>query len=154
MHIEHREINEYFFGNAFSADDLFRDLSPETQKSLDTIKEEKHFKKNELVFANGQTPVFIYFLLHGDAQIFGNPKLDGKVLTRSVEPREILGLTEAIAGLPYETSVQTVSPCLFECIRCDDFIHFLQNEPESCFCFLQMLSTNIQKIYQLFARQQ
>lgn len=153
MLIEQQSISEYFFGNAFSADSLFCDLSPETEQALTAIKEKKQFPMNEIVFASGQVPCCIYFLLKGKAQMFANLELSEKNLVRSIAPDEILGLTEAIANLPYETSVKTLMPCLFECIGRDDFIRFLQTEPEACFRLLQILGANIQKIYQLFARQ-
>ncbi|MEP6900482.1 MAG: Crp/Fnr family transcriptional regulator [Actinomycetota bacterium] len=153
MLIEHQAISEYFFGNVFSADSLFCDLSPKIAQSLTAIKQKKRFTKNEIVFASGELPGCIFFLLMGEAQMLSSAKLTGKNLVRSIEPDEILGLTEAIANLPYETLLKTVTPCLFECIQSDDFFRFLQNEPEVCFRLLQRLGANLQKVYQLFARQ-
>lgn len=153
MLIEHQTISEYFFGNTFFAEDLFRDLSPETQRHLNSIKQTKNFAKNEIVFADEELPSAIYFLIKGKAQISENNRLTEKNLVRSIKSNEILGLTEAITNLSYKTSVKTVSPCHFEYIRCEDLIRFLQNEPEVCFRLLQILGANFQKIYQLFARQ-
>jgi CRP-like cAMP-binding protein len=154
MLIEQQTISECFFGNAFSADRLFCGLSPKPQQLLTAIKQKKRFKKEATVFASGELPRCIYFLLEGKAQMFTKIASPEKNLVRSIMPPEILGLTEAITNLPYETSLKTVTPCLFECIERGDFIRFLQNEPEACFRLLQMLGTNIHKIYQLFARGQ
>ncbi len=151
---EEQTISEYFFGNAFFADRLFCDLSLQTGQFLSSIKQKKQFKKEELVFAKGQRPCCIYFLCEGNAELFTNITPPEKNLIRAVEPDEILGLTEAITDLPYETNLKTLTPCLFECIERGDLIRFLQTEPEVCFCLLQMLGTNIQKFYQFLARGQ
>jgi CRP-like cAMP-binding protein len=145
---EHQANSECFFGNAFLADDLFYGLLPETQNSLLAVKQTKRFAKDELIFASGQMPCFVYFLKTGEAQVLYNA-----VVVRPVKRNEILGLTEAITNLPYETSVKALTPCLFECVRREDFIRFLQSEPETCFRLLQMLGANLQKVYQLFANQ-
>ena len=99
-------------------------------------------------------PCCIYFLCEGHAELFTNITPPEKNLIRAVEPNEILGLTEAITDLPYETNLKTLTPCLFECIERGDLIRFLQTEPEVCFCLLQLLSANIQKFYQFLARGQ
>lgn len=146
---KHQANSECFFGNEFLADDLFCGLSPETRNSLLAVKQTKRFAENEMVFAVGQMPCCIYILTTGEAQILYNAELLG----RSVKRNEILGLTEAITNLPYEISVECVAPCLFECIGRDDFIRFLQSEPEVCFRLLQMLGANLQKVYGLFTNQ-
>lgn len=145
---EHQANSEVFFGNAFLADDLFYGLSPETLHSLRALKQTKQFARDELIFAGGQMPCRIYFLTTGEAQI-----LDKAVFVRPLARNEILGLTEAIANLPYETSVKAVTQCSFECVGREDFMHFLQNEPEICFRLLQMIGTHLQKVYQRFANQ-
>ena len=142
---EHQANPEGFFGNAFLADDLFDGLPSETLHSLRAVKQTKQFAKDEVIFGGGQMPCCLYFLREGEAQILRNA-----VFVRPVKRNEILGLTEAITNLPYETSVKTVTPCLFECVRREDFIHFLQNEPETCFRLLQKLGANLQKVYQMF----
>lgn len=145
---KHQANSEYFFGNAFLADDLFCGLPSEIRNSLFAVKQTKQFAKNELIFAVGQMPCCIYILTTGEAQILYNA-----VFIRPVKQNEILGLTEAIANLPYEISVKAVAPCVFECVGRDDFIRFLQNEPEICFRLLQMLGANLQKVYQFFTNQ-
>jgi CRP-like cAMP-binding protein len=153
MLIKQQTISDYIFGNIFSADSLFRNLSPETGQSLTALKEKKQFQKEEIVFAGGELPCCIFFLLQGKAQMLGTAAPPEKNLVRSIAPNEILGLTEAITNQPYETSVKTITPCLFECIQSDDFFRFLQDEPEICFRLLQRLGANLQKVYQIFAHQ-
>jgi len=143
---EHQKISEQLFENAFPADDLFGSLSPEAEKKLRAVKQTRQFAKDEIIFADGQMPRAIYRLAEGKAGIFR----DAAKPVRPVGKNEILGLTEAVSNLPYEMSVKAVTPCSFEYIRREDFMNFLQTEPEICFRLLRMLGTNLQKIFRLF----
>lgn len=141
MFIERQKISEHFFNNALCAGDLFCGLPPEAEISLLTIKRERQFEKDETIFASGQMPCCIFILLEGKAQIIYQGA------TYSIKQNEILGLTETLSNLPYEISVKTLTPCRFECIRRDEFLAFLQTQPEICFRLLQRLGANLQKIY-------
>ena len=144
MLIEQRQISEQFFSSAFLADDLFSGLSTESQNSLLAVKTRQQFAENETIFAGGETPRGIFVLAAGEAEIFYH----GSRTVHPVRQNEILGLTEAVANLPYEISVRTTAPCRFEYIRREDFIAFLQAEPATCFRLLQMVGTNLHKLYQ------
>ena len=82
---EDQTISEYFFGNAFSADRLFCDLSPQTGQFLTAIKQKKRFKKEATVFAHGELPCCIYFLREGKAELVTNITPPERNLLRAVE---------------------------------------------------------------------
>ncbi|MBS1795568.1 MAG: cyclic nucleotide-binding domain-containing protein [Acidobacteria bacterium] len=147
-----QSITELFFGDAILADRLFRDLADETRQSLAAVTRTRRCGPEEIVFAKGELPSSIYLLIEGEAQTITEFADPGKNLVRPVERSEILGLTEAITNLPYETTLKTVTPCTFESIAGEDFAAFLQSEPEVCFRLLRLLGTNIHKIFRLFAR--
>lgn len=145
MLIETGTISDQFFGTAFLADDLFRSLAPEVEERLFAARRRKHFGANELIIARAEKPCLIYLLRQGTAQIVYHDEQPARLLAQN----EILGLTEALSNLPCEITVRTVSPCSFDCITHDDFLEFLQNEPEVCFRLLQILGTNLQKLFRL-----
>jgi CRP-like cAMP-binding protein len=146
MLIEQQKIPEEFFSSAFLADDLFSGLSADADALLRGGAEDKQFAENETIFATGEMPGGIYVLLEGAAEILYN----GGKPVHSVRRHEILGLTEAVANLPYKISAKAVSECRFECIPRDALLAFLQSEPKVCFRLLQLLGTNLHKVYQLF----
>lgn len=135
---------DYFF--QLSANRLFGDLARQSRKSLVAIKQTKQFPKGAHLFVAGDMPCCIYLLVKGKAQLFS----DDKNIVQFIEPDEIFGLTEAILNLPYEINAETLTPCLCACIEREEFIRFLQTEPEVCFRLAQMLGLNLQKSYQLF----
>jgi CRP-like cAMP-binding protein len=145
MLIENSTISDHFFGNAFLADDLLVSLSPAAEENLRAVTHRQEFGANETVFARGQTACCVYFLRRGTAQIVYHDEQP----VRLIAANEILGLTEALSNLPYEIAVHTVTPCSFDRITRADFLDFLQREPEICFRLLQILGTNLQKLFRL-----
>jgi CRP-like cAMP-binding protein len=147
MFIECQAQPEYFF--PLFADKLFCDLSPESLKSLNKIKETKQFRKGFRFFSGEEMPHCIYILREGKVQLLLNDKSKDLQLARLIEPNEIFGLTEIIADLPYEMNAETITLCTCECFEREDFIRFLFSEPEVCFRLVKLLSLNLQKSYEL-----
>ena len=144
MFPEHKLRSEYFF--PLFADDLFCDLTPKSLKSLDKIKQTKQFEKDVCFFSSGEIPRCFYILRKGKAQLL----LNDIHIVRLIEPNEILGLTVMIADMPCETDAETITPCICEFIKREDFIRFLRNEPEVSFRLVRMLGLHLQKNRQLF----
>ena len=118
------------------ADNLFCGLTAKSCASLAKIKQTKKFHKDETFFSAGEMPCCIYLLHEGEARIILDTA-QNMTANRLIKPDEIVGLTEAIANLPYEMKAEAVTPCLCECIRREDFIRFLHDEPEVCFAWLR-----------------
>jgi CRP-like cAMP-binding protein len=150
MPLKHNARIERFFGNSFSADHLFCGLSPKTLKTLTRIKQKEHFPKGIFICKTGNMPHGVYILFQGQAQLNISIEPNEKNVIRPVEPNEIIGLTETLANLPFKTNILTITPCIFEFIESDAFLHFLHDESEICFRLVQLLGLNLQKSYQLF----
>lgn len=143
MFLEYKVKFEFFF--PLFADNLFCDLTPESLESLDKIKQTKQFQKGRHLFSEGDFPCRIYILRKGKAQILFNDKTNDMIISRLIQCDEILGLTEAILNLPYETETRTATPCIVEYIGRDEFIKFLHSEPDVCFRLLRLSCRNLQK---------
>jgi CRP-like cAMP-binding protein len=128
------------------ADNLFCGLTAKSLASLAKIKQTKKFREGEAFFSAGEMPCCVYLLSEGEARIVLN-MAQNMTANRPIEPNEIVGLTETIANLPYEMKAEAITPCLCECIRREDFIRFLHDEPEVCFRLVRMLGLNLQKAY-------
>ena len=128
------------------ADNLFCGLTAKSCASLAKIKQTKKFHEGETFFSAGEMPCRVYVLREGAARIVLNTA-QNLTASRSIEPNEIVGLTETMANLPYEIKAEAVTSCLCECIRREDFIRFLHDEPEVCFRLVETLGLNLQKAY-------
>jgi CRP-like cAMP-binding protein len=148
MSVEYKVTSEYFF--PLFAGDLFCDLKPGSSAAFAKIKQTKQFQKGACIFLRGDAARRIYILRAGKAQLLLNEEFKNKRIARVIEPNEILGVTEAIVNLPYETDAETIAPCTCEFIDRDDFIRFLQNETELRLRLVRLLATNLQKSRQIF----
>lgn len=144
MHSKNRKIRQSFFNHAFPTAALLDDLSPETEKSLASIKQSIICVKNETIFRSGELPRFIYILRTGEAALFS---AGGDIYP--VGKDEFLGLPEAISDQPYKLDLKTLAPSRFEMISRADFLFFLQTQSAACFRLLEIFGANLQKIYQL-----
>jgi CRP-like cAMP-binding protein len=143
-----KEKNGSFF--PLTADKLFCGLSPKSYEILSRIKRVEGFRKGSIVYAAGEIPSGFYVPVEGQINLRLKTESGNERIVRLVEPSEIFGLTETIAGVPSEMSAETITPCLCEYIAREDFIRFLQDAPELSFRLMSQLAVNLQKNYQKF----
>lgn len=137
-----------FFDARFDSDSLFRDLTAHAEESLSRIKHTAHFQKGETIFAAGDLPRCLFVLRKGNARELSYSESNNEQIISQVKPNEILGLTETLANLRYETTVEAISTCEVEFISQEDFMRFLREEGEVCFRLAHLLALNLQKSYQ------
>lgn len=133
------------------ADQLFCGLPLKTQKSLAKIKQKKRILKGNVITEIGGFSQNIYIHQNGQVKMTYNNELTKILYSRLVEKKEIIGLSQMISNSPNEMQTVTLSTCLFETIKFDDFLNFLQNEPDVSTQLLTLLGTDIQQNYQTFS---
>lgn len=143
MVLEYKLVPECFF--PISADKLFSDLTEKSRASLALIKQTKQFCQGENFFSAGDTARRFFVLCEGEARLRFRDRRNEITIVRSIKRNEIVGLTETIADLPYETQAESVTFCRCECIRREDFIRFLRDEPEIGLRLVRMLGLSLQK---------
>ncbi|MEZ5427083.1 MAG: cyclic nucleotide-binding domain-containing protein [Pyrinomonadaceae bacterium] len=144
------EIQGHFLGDPFSAEILFRDLSPNARQSLSAITSIRRIPEQHRIIKEGREPD-IHVLIEGKADIIIFNRLNDRKIRRKAQKNEIIGLTETIAGQPFRLTVRTLTPCRFEFIEKADFNRFLEDHPEVCFRVLKLLGWNLNKSFQTFA---
>jgi len=60
---------------------------------------------------------------------------------RVAHPGEILGLSEAMLGSPYEFTAETLYPCKIALIRREDLLRFLTQYPQAYRCIAEELTS-------------
>lgn len=124
------------------ANRLFCDLSESALQTLNEIKNPAIFPKGAVLLVEGQSPRGVFMLCSGKAKLSvcsGGARL---LITHIAEPGEILGLSAAILGKPYEVTAETLEPCLVNFIRRDDFLRFLAGHTDASLRVIEQLSQN------------
>jgi CRP/FNR family transcriptional regulator len=119
---------------------IFCNLSASVLQSFDAIKFPTAYPKGAVLFVEGQSPRGIYVLCKGQVKLTLCAS-NGKTLTmKMVEPGEVLGLSAAMSGKPYEAQAETLEPCQVNFVKRDDFLRFLQKHGDACLQVAEHLS--------------
>ena len=109
---------------------LFCNLPRQALLKLQTIKATSVYPKGTMLCLEGQPARGVYVLCTGKAKL-STTSSDGKtIILRIAEPGEVLGLTAAVANMPYEATVETLEQTQANFISLSDFTRFLQEYPE------------------------
>ncbi len=135
------EIVESCLSCKMRAEHILCDLPPNALKAFDSIKHTTAYPKGSVLFVEGQVPRGIFVLCDGQAKL-SMCAADGKTLILQVsEPGEVLGLSAAVSGKPYELTAETMEPCQISFVRRTDFLRFLTDHSDACFRVAEQLST-------------
>lgn len=103
-----------------------------------------YYPKGSTIFVEGQTLDGIYVLCSGRVKLTVCSK-DGKLIILHIaEPGEILGLSAAISDSIYTATAEAVEQCRVNYVRRNDFLRFLENNPQACLNAVRQLSQNYQ----------
>ncbi|MDP9191421.1 MAG: Crp/Fnr family transcriptional regulator [Acidobacteriota bacterium] len=122
------------------ADGFFCNMSPEPVEAMDSIKFAGAYPKGSLLFVEGEQPRGVFILCSGKAKITTSSSEGRTLIIKIASPGEILGVSAAILGKPYEVSAETLEASQVSFIRRDDFLRFLNAYSEACMHTAEQLS--------------
>lgn len=117
-------------------------MSMNALKAFDRIKISYNFRKDVVLFFEGEPAHGIFVLCKGQVKL-SLCAGDGKTCILNVaNPGEALGLSAVLSGSPYEFTAETLEPCEVNLVKGDDFLRFLRENPEACFQITKQLGLN------------
>jgi CRP/FNR family transcriptional regulator, cyclic AMP receptor protein len=132
----------------FREQSLFCNLPREALLRLQNIKATSVYPKGAMLCLEGQSPRGVFVLCTGRAKLSTTSSEGKSMILRVAEPGEVLGLTAALSGSPYEATVETLEPSQANFIAQSDFIRFLQEFPEVGLKVAKQLTHNCQCAYE------
>jgi CRP/FNR family cyclic AMP-dependent transcriptional regulator len=139
------EIVESCLTCKLRAERSFCDLPPAALQAFEGIKYATAYPRRAVLFVQGQLPRGIFVLCKGSAKLAINSPSGRTVIVKVAEPGEVLGLSAAISGKPYEVTAKTINPCQVNFVKRDDFLRFLKDDVEVCFKVAEQLSEKYHK---------
>ena len=125
----------------------FCGLSPGALKVLAEVSRPAVYPGGALLFVEGQTPRGAYMLCSGKAKLSTTSR-DGKVLIVKIATEgEVLGLSAAISGQPFEMTAETSSPCQVNFIEREGLLHGIETNGELALRASLALSREFQSAY-------
>src|SRR5271157_1767570 len=112
------------------AEHILCDLPPDALQSFESIKYATAYPKGAVLFVEGQSPRGIFVLCKGRVRL-SICSTEGKTLILQVsDPGEVLGLSAAVSGKPYELTAETTVPCQVNFVKREDFLRFLKEHSD------------------------
>ncbi len=128
---------------SFDYKELVNGLGPETSKELRASETVSPYPPGSVLFAEGQVPSGVFLVYEGRIRLSNPGSKSKRPGSRMAQAGEILGLSAAISGEPYEVTAETVSSCQIGFIRRADFISFMHQHCEFTFRLVQLLSEHL-----------
>lgn len=134
------EIIENCLTCKLRADRMFCDLPAEVLAAFDAITYASLYPRGAVLFVEGQEPRGVYVVCGGRVKL-STCGADGKtIITDIAEPGEILGLSAAVSGQPYEVTAEMLEPGQTNFIKREEFLRFLKEHGEASLRVAEHLS--------------
>jgi CRP/FNR family transcriptional regulator, cyclic AMP receptor protein len=98
-----------------------------------------------LILEEGQKPAGVLLLLEGKAKLSLNSVDGRRLIIGFALPGEILGLTAAVSGLPYEITAEAQYPCMISSVPRQSFLDFLLRSPVACQSVTRQMSLDYKR---------
>jgi CRP/FNR family transcriptional regulator, cyclic AMP receptor protein len=118
-------------------------------EDLESLALPVSYPVHTILFSEKDPAKGVYIVLEGEIKLSIN-SAEGKRLSLSIARKgEILGLTSALTGSPYEMTAETIFPAKLAPISRHDFLNYLLRHPEA----YQILSEDLSRQYSMACEQ-
>lgn len=111
-----------------------------SMRTLEQIKFTAMYPKGSLLFVEGETPRGVIVLCSGKVKLTTSSSEGRTLIIRIAEAGELLGASAVLLGRNHEISAETVEPCQVNFIRTEEFMHWIQTDPEAMMAVARQLS--------------
>jgi CRP/FNR family cyclic AMP-dependent transcriptional regulator len=116
-------------------------LTAAAAKEFQSIKIPTSYPAGARLFLENEPAKGIYLLCSGKVKLSVSSKGGKTLILQLARPGEILGLSAAMSGIPYEVSAETLYPSQVSFIRREDFISFISRFPEAYEAVIRQLNS-------------
>ncbi len=127
---------------------FFCHLPKSVMEAFQPLKVTIAYPVDATLFVEGQQCRGIYILCRGRVKLSANSQDGQTLILKIAHAGEVLGLSSAVAGIPYETTAETAQPCQLNFVKRDDFLRFLAEHADACMHAALYMSRECQQAYQ------
>lgn len=135
IHCEHRHLR------------VFCNLSREALEDYDRLGIMMKHERATRLFSEGDPALNVYVICYGQVKISSMSR-DGKVMILKIAgPGDLMGLSAALAKVPYEVTAEVLEPCQLKVVRRQDFTDFLNRHSIASMNAAQTLSNEYMSVF-------
>ena len=133
---------------ALRPDRVFCDLPLDALEAFDSVQQTVAVPKDSVLFREGQNSKGVFVICEGRVRLTVCSESGKRMLLRVAGAGEVLGLSAALAGSPYEISAHAIENCQVSMVRRKDLLDFLRKHREACLQIVSLLSEDLHFAYE------
>lgn len=124
-------------------EDIFCDLPQLALEDLDRIAEKNRVVRGTTIFQEGHHSKGAFLVCRGRIKLSVCSDSGKRLLLGIAETGEVLGLSAALLGIPYEMTAETIDDAQLIFIKRKDLQQFLRDHKEACLHAVHSLSHDL-----------
>lgn len=129
--------------------EFFQGLSTAAQKDFASLQIPMQYPAGKVLFSEQQAAGGLYVILEGEVKLSINSSEGRRLALRIAHAGEVLGLTSALSGNPYEMTAEALHAARVAPIERRDFLGFLMRHPEA----YQMVTEEVSAQFKMACQQ-
>src|ERR1017187_7872734 len=113
------------------ASEIFDKFSHEATEDLASIIHPSSYPAKMVLFSENEPSKHVFMVLDGEVKLSMNSSDGKRLILRIAKTGEVVGLTSAFTGNPYEMTAEALYPCVLACIERREYMDFLMRHPEA-----------------------
>ena len=115
----------------------------EAFKELSEEKEERSYRKKDILFEEEDTPRQVYFIVEGKVKLYKTNETGKELITEVLGKGDFLGYLPMIQGTKYTESAAAMEKVVLRVIPKKDFMDLLYNNSNVAAQLIKMLANNV-----------
>lgn len=118
-------------------------LTPDERQFVKNNTTTHHYKKNEMIHCEGETPTQMMILAEGKVKVYKEGVGSRTQIIRMLKPGEHFGYRAIISNETYNTNVSAFEASTVFMLKAEIFIAVLKNNNAFCFRFLEEIASDL-----------
>lgn len=115
----------------------------ELMQALSSDRESRHFRKKDIIFKEGDTPRWLYYLESGQVKIFKTSDDGRELIVKVAKPGDFIGYLALLKNDAYPESAAALDESVLKLIPKEDFNALMSSSRDVTARFLKMLAQHV-----------
>jgi CRP/FNR family transcriptional regulator len=118
-------------------------LDKKTRKEWVGIRVANRFKKDDILFFDGEKPTGMYVVCSGKAKIYKSTRTGQQLITRVHGPGDLIGYRSVLAEENYAGAAMAMEESTVSLVETEDFNRILKADPNAMMAFLKKMAKEL-----------
>lgn len=136
-------MSEQSLGFPWKLNPVWEVLTDQEKELVHQEVEVFHFKKNDVIHYEGDTPRKMMMLVSGKVRIYKEGNSQRQQIIRLLKPYDFFGYRAIIAGDQYTSGAAAFEPSVVYMLKKETFLHLLKTNVRFCYEMMRILSKDL-----------